>query len=695
MSLEKKKLDELEYKINYLNNAVGPDFLLLKDAKKVRIELENIKKKYDGKLERLEKIIEDISKRLNTTSHNQKFLEIEQRISKLWSQQEELRQQPKLDKVFSGYLRKSSEFVDLKTQMKSAEDQINAQKKNITKLEDALIKSNNELKKLQHFTKGNEVGNSLERIQNNQTDFDNKLTKLQEDYSQQQREIEQNNKRQQNYETIEESINRLTENVKYLQDFKKTYDQQNWSIDDAIEKKLNQYYSKLELNKKLANIVEELNGTVEVKVKEVFDFDEYNEKMKVEISQQLMTQEAFIIDNLQKAQVEWFKRVMALENQYIEYENLRDKVQLLEPLKSLLEDHVAENTRWREQLDNQEKVLYQDFANFKKEVKVELTDLNNNIVDRLKPISKFEATIRDIESKLISLQSSPAKALKESTEQDLEREEEITTVILEAHILEVRELIKKELDKVKTEWLDSISAPIIGDQKMEDHQENIITTDNIREELNNLLAEESTYIRLISLLRETIDNALKLPLSQVDKVEKYLKDELKTVARKEDYTGFDDLFDDISHRLNSIESRLEKLNKSTASISKVDQEKPQELKEEDEKSDSKILWEQLIYYTPQPNIDDVFIQSKVSTIFKQGKTIYQIKLNSKMATEAELHLVSDLETLKVAHNAPDTYLTACEFQGPDIAQLNPSNTRPGKVKWDGKNWKLFERILVH
>lgn len=114
-----------------------------------------------------------------------------------------------------------------------------------------------------------------------------------------------------------------------------------------------------------------------------------------------------------------------------------------------------------------------------------------------------------------------------------------------------------------------------------------------------------------------------------------------------------------------------------------------------EEPTSEVLWNTLLYYAPQPNKQNIFVQSNVQDSFKARKTFYEIHLKDHKATTGELRLTRDADTIQVALNAPDTYLTACEFRTPENKNINHSTLEPGEVEWNGKNWKVTKRIIVN
>ena len=165
---------------------------------------------------------------------------------------------------------------------------------------------------------------------------------------------------------------------------------------------------------------------------------------------------------------------------------------------------------------------------------------------------------------------------------------------------------------------------------------------------------------------------------------------LRLINRKNEEEIFPQ-FNEIEADVIELKKKLNALMKETAPQPVEATQKPQASAKA---SNQSSRWQALEFFTAQPNIDGVFPQSKLSREFIPRKNFYRILLDSDDATTGKLFLIEDDDTLSTALNAPDTYLTACEFRTIDKNNFDRSKVQPGQVSWDGKNWRVSKRVVI-
>lgn len=105
--------------------------------------------------------------------------------------------------------------------------------------------------------------------------------------------------------------------------------------------------------------------------------------------------------------------------------------------------------------------------------------------------------------------------------------------------------------------------------------------------------------------------------------------------------------------------------------------------------------ERIVFFAGLP-VNGVFFANKILNEFIARKTLYQIIHERLGADTAVLDLVTDVDTLTMAFNLPDTYLGACELRG--IGELSYGKMKyhePGKVQLEGPNWVITQKIIIY
>lgn len=545
-----------------------------------------------------------------------------------------------------------------------------------------LINIDKQIKNLNTTKKKHEV--EIKRLNNMIDELRRKLKGVTN--SNRQADLEQRS--QHKYNELQDKINNYIKRVHHLESAQQEQVKQAWAnedvIDDLVNRKLEENYSKVQIEKGITELVEgvKLDILQDHKVK----LDESLARLKKDLQQEITAMDIAPAG-------EYGGLSEALESHMVQYQSdlaeFRNDIKFAIQLRQLFEESQKEHTDWQEEQQNITEEIRQQIVLIRSEVN-RVNDVELQLKIESDRVDSLELTLETISEQLSDLQKDRG-SLKAERVQGISDEKSIKqSVISDVFTSGIRSLIKEELTMFKAAWLKEVQDYRDFSQNTYDH---FLTTSKevLKEEIERYLLEDIVLNKALGISREDLDAAIKLPLSQIDSVKQVIEERISDF--NEQIKSFDVNIDDLYDRLETLNKKIDDHGNNTidkpttptsAVMSKGDP--PREV--------TKKPWEHLIYFTPQPNIDDVFIHAKVSTSFKPGKTIYQIKLASQEATEGELHLVSDTKTLQMAHNAPDTYLTACEFQAIDINQLNPSSTRPGKVIWNGKNWKLVERIIV-
>ncbi len=503
------------------------------------------------------------------------------------------------------------------------------------------------------------------------------------------RHVDLEQKLQGKYEELHGKVNNYIKRIHHIESAQQEQGTQTWANVDAIERVFNdqfaKYYSKAQLDKRLIELEDKLKlGLIEAKkVRLEESLAELKADLREEISEQNILR-AQTYDDLSEA----------LEFHTGKYQNdlaeLRNDIKDTYQFRQLLEEFQKENVRWQEEQQKTTEEAQQRMEETGAEVNRALKDAEFRLKTKSDLIDKLNLTVEILGEQLSDLQKDRSNNSEKQVQEESDKEATELSLTSDSVMLDIKSLIKEELEKAKASWLKEIRDQIDVSQNIDDEVSST-TRELLKEEIERYLSKGTASNKSSGISREDLDAAIKLLLSQIDAVRQDFEARIKDFG--EQLQWFDINFDNLSNRLKTLNKKIDDIDGitsaktiTTTSVVRSKEDPPPKTKEKH--------WEYLTYFTPQPNIDDVFIQAKVSTSFKPGKTIYQIKLANLEAMEGELHLVSDTKTLQMAHNAPDTYLTACEFQAIDIHQLNPSSTRPGKVAWNGKNWKLVERITV-
>ena len=688
MSIE-KRLADLETSIHHLQQAVGPDLLHIKNAKRVGADLESAKTRYDIILDRLKQLIDENTKRINSKGTSRQFTEINQRLTELDIAIKTLQKGANFDQLFLNNLRKHEGYRELKDQLKGTVEQLAQQGRTIAQLETELKEKDQQIKALKQDHKGNDTSSELDKIKQQNTRFEGRLTKLQSDYASQQNELQKKYAHKEDHDQLSKSIRKLTDKVQKLQTFQQEHEKEDWDIQDSIDEKLEKNRKLGELTIKISGFEATLQDLTEKSKEEITsEIAAHEEKITTEFTQLIADEKTAILNDVVEALSDWDSRIKALEEQHVTIEEIKNQLDSLEKLRALFNDYVKEV----KQYENEQKKLNHDITKREEETKEEMEKINSSIRDKRQLIDELQQSVKTLEIRVAALWKVSSTA--EQANLDEQTAEDIAETPRPSEGMHLGDVIERELygalNRIKENWLDELRFSLVEDKQNFGHPESILTREDLLKEFERLLAEKERLKSEADVSFKVLDDAVSLVLREIKEV----KDDLKAVVRREEVEGFDEMFDIVAARILSLEKKItQSKTDDTTSVQVIGQER-QSTDEGIAKADSGVLWDKLVYYASQPNVDGVFINSKVGTSLKRGKTIYQIRIGDRRATEAELHLVNDPETLKVAHNAPDTFLTACEFKYSDIKQLIPSNTRPGKVIWDGKNWKLEKRILV-
>ena len=338
-----------------------------------------------------------------------------------------------------------------------------------------------------------------------------------------------------------------------------------------------------------------------------------------------------------------------------------------------------------------------------------LEEINTNLGLKLKELQQvYTNSLNVYQDKIDEQKSDQEEISRKLSKLDQALFDELVKVKKE-NIESINKTVQKQTERLK----EDIAVQKSELQALQEHLEKVATDPSLRSikpspsENSAQEIQRAVIDKELQVLREDLKNLQQqheILQSQINKtpnkediiadVAKIIESEsgplLKLINKNNEeeifpqFDGFESDIIDIKKKLN-----IDKTESVTKSIDTTS--KPQVVAKE---PDRNPLWQALEFFTAQPNIDGVFPQSKLSTEFIPRKNFYRIVLDSESATIGNLFLVEDNDTLSIALNAPDTYLTACEFRTIDKHNFDRSRIQPGEVEWDGKNWRVSNRIVI-